>query len=143
MRKLAKPSKRTVLDQQFLQKLPKTDLHLHLDGSVRPETILELAEKLKVPLPAEDEESLRHYVQKTPEECKSLEQYLQAFDITLSVMQEPEALERIAFELAEDCAAENVRYFEVRYCPILHQRRGHKLTTIVQAVLDGLQAAEK
>jgi adenosine deaminase len=141
--KLSPAAQKIVLDEEFLKKLPKTDLHLHLDGSVRIKTILELAEQQKVTLPAEDEDSLRSYVQKTPEECKSLEQYLQAFDVTLSVMQEPEALERIAYELVEDCAEENVRYFEVRYSPILHQRRGHKLTTIVQAVLDGLKAGEK
>ena len=136
-------AKKLTLNREFLHKLPKTDLHLHLDGSVRLQTIMELAEKYKVTLPAQDLEGLRNYIVKTPEQCKSLEQYLQAFDVTLSVMQEPEALTRIAYELAQDCAEENVRYFEVRYSPILHQRRGHKLTTIVQAVLDGLQQAER
>src|SRR5688500_3262414 len=102
MRKVPSAASKIVLNEEFLRKLPKTDLHLHLDGSVRLDTILDLAEKQKVTLPAEDEDSLRSYVQKTPEECKSLEQYLQAFDVTLSVMQVPEALERIAYELVED-----------------------------------------
>src|SRR5262245_11273540 len=98
MRKISQASEKIELTESFLKKLPKTDLHLHLDGSLRIPTIMELAEQQKVKLPAEDEERLRRYVQKTPEECNSLEQYLQAFDLTLSVMQEPEALERIAYE---------------------------------------------
>lgn len=131
------------LTPEFFHKIPKTDLHLHLDGSLRLETILELAEQQKVKLPADDLDGLRDHVVKTPENCNSLPEYLKAFDITLSVMQEPEALTRIAYELAEDNARENVRYFEVRYAPILHQQKGMALTTIVQAVLDGLVQGER
>jgi adenosine deaminase len=77
------------------------------------------------------------------EDCQSLVDYLRAFDITLSVMQTYESLMRTAFELAEDAARENVRYMEVRYSPILHQHKGMTLHHIVQAVLEGLSAAEK
>ena len=66
----------------------------------------------------------------------------EAFDITLRVMQDEEALHRIAYELAEDAAAEGVRYMEVRYSPILHTRKGLRLTTVVEAVLAGLQDAQ-
>jgi adenosine deaminase len=135
--------KRPELTQAFLKSLPKTDLHVHLDGSLRVETILELADKYKVKLPADNAEALRNHVIKTPENCKSLPEYLEAFDVTCSVLQDPEALTRVAYELAEDCAAENVRYFEVRYSPILHQRKDMKLTTIVESVLEGLREAEK
>lgn len=131
------------LTTDFLRRLPKTDLHVHLDGSLRIETILELAQQQKVRLPAEDPDGLRAYVIKNPDECLSLEEYLEAFKVTLSVLQTPEALTRAAYELAEDCAAEHVRYFEVRYSPILHQQRGLRLTTIIEAVLEGLRAAEK
>jgi adenosine deaminase len=74
-------------------------------------------------------------------QCESLEEYLTAFDVTLSVLQTEDALRRVAYELALDCAAENVRYLEVRYSPVLHTKKGLKPTAIVDAVLDGLRAA--
>ncbi len=130
------------LTYQDIQRLPKTDLHVHLDGSLRLETILDLAEKQKVKLPAEDVDRLRPLVQ-VGDDCKSLVEYLKAFDVTLSVMQTYESLVRTAFELAEDAAKENVRYMEVRYAPILHQQQGLTLHNIVQAVLEGLKLAKK
>jgi adenosine deaminase len=130
------------LTLDYLEKLPKTDLHCHLDGSLRLRSILALAEQYKVRLPAHDEERLYKLIY-PGEECKSLEDYLKAFDITLAVLQEEEALHRAAYELAEDCAKENVRYLEVRYSPMLHTRRGLKLTAIVEAVLGGLREAKR
>lgn len=125
-----------------IQRLPKTDLHVHLDGSLRLSTILELAEEQKVKLPANAPDKLKPFVQ-MGDECKSLVEYLKAFDVTLSVMQTRESLVRTAFELAEDAAKENVRYMEVRYSPILHQQKGLTQHTIVQAVLEGLALAER
>ncbi len=130
------------LKREFIEKLPKTDLHVHLDGSIRTATIFELARKQKVKLPADTEEELKQIVC-CDENCKSLDEYLRAFDITLSVMQTEEALTRTAFELAEDAAKENIRYLEVRYSPILHTQKGLKLTVISDAVLNGLREAEK
>src|SRR5580693_8760409 len=104
-----------------IEKLPKTDLHVHLDGSLRLKTILELAEKQRVELPAHDEDGLRKLMN-LGQNCGSLVEYLKAFDVTLRVMQKEDALERIAYELAEDAARENVRYMEVRYSPMLHTR---------------------
>lgn len=130
------------LTLQDLQRLPKTDLHVHLDGSLRIPTILALAEEQKVRLPADTLEGLRPYVV-MGEDCKSLVDYLRAFDVTLSVMQTYDSLVRTAFELAEDAALENVRYMEVRYSPILHQQKGLTLGAIVQAVLEGLRLAER
>lgn len=127
---------------ELLQKLPKTDLHVHLDGCLRIPTLIDLAQKQKVTLPSEDPEQLAAIVM-SGKHCKNLGEYLRGFDITLSVMQEPEALYRIAYELAEDAAAENVWYMEVRYSPILHTRKGMKLTTIVDAVIAGLHEAEQ
>jgi adenosine deaminase len=128
--------------EELLHSLPKTDLHCHLDGSLRIETVLDLAQQHKVRLPAEDADGLRQHV--VPgDECENLVDYLKAFDITLSVMQEEEALERVAYELVEDCAKDNVRYLEVRYSPILHMRQGLRLTQIVDAVTDGLLRGEK
>jgi len=130
------------LTLQDIQRLPKTDLHVHLDGSLRIPTILELAEQQKVKLPGDSADKLRPFVE-MGEDCKSLVEYLKAFDVTLSVMQTYESLVRTAYELAEDAAKENVRYMEVRYSPILHQQKGMTLHSIVQAVLEGLTQAEK
>lgn len=134
------------LPLSFFERLPKTDLHVHLDGSLRLETILDLAEKQGVALLPEDR-SVR-----TTDELKkamhagentgSLVEYLKAFDITLRVLQTEEALTRAAFELAEDAARENVRYMEVRYAPMLHTRRGLRITAVVEAVLEGLWNAK-
>ncbi|HEX6838763.1 MAG TPA: adenosine deaminase [Polyangia bacterium] len=130
------------LTLDFIERLPKTDLHCHLDGSLRVTTILDLAQKQKVKLPADDPDKLFKLVY-AGERCRSLEDYLKGFDITLSVMQTEEALFRTAYELAEDCARENVRYLEVRYSPMLHTQRGLKLAPIVEAVIQGLRAGER
>ncbi len=133
---------RIEVTEDLLRALPKTDLHCHLDGSMRLKTILELAEKQKVKLPADTIEGLARAIH-MGEVCKSLEDYLVAFDVTLSVLQTEEALYRSAYELAIDASQENVRYLEVRYSPALHQQRGLKMTTIVDSVLEGLRHAKR
>lgn len=129
------------LTHDLIKKLPKADLHCHLDGSLRVETIIDLAAKQKVKLPATDPAKLRKIL--VQENAANLVEYLKAFDVTLSVMQDYESLERVAYELIEDCAAENVVYLEVRYAPILHTQKGMRLTEIVDAVLDGLARGER
>ncbi len=129
------------LDKNILRQMPKTDLHCHLDGSLRIDTILDLAKKQNVELPSTDPKKLKEIL--VPGlNCPSLVEYLKPFDITLSVMQEAEAIERIAYELAEDAAAENVRYLEVRFSPVLHLQKGLKLPEIVDAAIAGLKRAE-
>lgn len=130
------------LSLEFIQKLPKTDLHVHLDGSLRLETVLDLARKQNVKLPTEDPDDLFRLIY-AGEVCNSLDDYLKAFDITLSVMQTEESLVRTAYELAEDAWNEGVRYFEVRYAPMLHTREGLRLATVVEAVLRGLRMAQR
>lgn len=127
---------------EVFQALPKTDLHVHLDGSLRLQTILDIAKKEGIELPANTVEGLRAAIG-CGKNFGSLVDYLKGFDITLRVMQTEESLERIAFELAEDAHQENVRYMEVRYSPMLHRRRGLKLTKVVEAVLDGLRRARE
>ena len=128
--------------EELLRALPKTDLHCHLDGSLRLKTILELAQAQRVDLPAHTEDGLARAIH-MGEICKSLEDYLVAFDVTLSVLQTAEALYRAAYELAIDAAKENVRYLEVRYSPALHQRKGLKMTTVIDSVLEGLRQAKR
>ncbi len=130
------------LKKDFIKKLPKVDLHVHLDGSMRVSTIFDLAKKQGVKLPAENEADLKKIVC-CDDTCSSLEEYLQGFGVTLSVLQTEEGLFRAAYELAEDAAEENIRYMEVRYSPILHTEKGLKLTQISNAVIDGLAEAEK
>src|ERR1043165_1348903 len=127
---------------ELIQRLPKTDLHCHLDGCVRLDTILELARKHSVRLPTFDRGELRSRLV-AGEQVASLEDYLRAFDITLSVMQTEEGLERSAYELAEDAWRENVRYLEVRYSPLLHTRTGLRPAQVVEAVLRGLRHAKR
>lgn len=128
--------------KEALRKLPKTDLHCHLDGSMRPETILELAKEQNLPLAMLSIEEL-----KTKLVCgnkvTSLPVFLQAFDITCSVMQTEKALTRIAFELMEDAAKENVRYLEIRYHPNFMTGKGLSLEQVVIAVEQGIHQAKK
>src|SRR5262249_49166484 len=126
----------------FFEKLPKTDLHVHLDGSLRLETILDLAKKQGNSLTADSSDGLRK-IMHLGENVGSLVEYLKAFDVTLSVMQTEKSLYRVAYELAEDRARENVRYMEVRYAPMLHTRLGLRLTSVVEAVLAGLREAHE
>jgi adenosine deaminase len=122
--------------------LPKTDLHVHLDGSLRPTTILELGQEQGVALPADSPQGILDAVG-AGSNFGSLVEYLRGFALTLSVMQTEEALERCAFELAEDAHKENVRYMEVRYAPMLHTQRGLPTTKVVEAVLSGLRRARE
>src|SRR5689334_6233616 len=118
------------LSLELIEKLPKTDLHCHLDGSLRLTSILELAAKQNVRLPADTPETLFPYVY-AGTRLRSLDEYLKAFDITLAVLQTEASLFRAAYELCEDCAKENCWYLEVRYSPMLHTRSGLSLTQIV------------
>ncbi len=130
----------TTLSRELLRRLPKAELHCHLDGSVRPQTMLDLALEHDRTMPAPDAKSLADYMR--VDDARNLEDYLERFAITLSVMQTEPALERISYELAEDAAADGVRYIEVRYAPVLNVREGLSLEQAVEAPLRGLARAE-
>ncbi len=130
-----------MLSSELLRRIPKAELHCHLDGSVRPQTMLELARDQRVVMPEDDAEALREYMR--VDDARNLEEYLARFGHTLSVMQTEEAMERIAYELAEDCAAEGIRYLETRYAPVLNVERGLSLAQAVEAPLRGLDRAER
>jgi adenosine deaminase len=129
-----------LLTRELLRRLPKAELHCHLDGSLRPETMLDLAREYDKPMPAADAAALREYM--TVDDARNLEDYLERFAVTLSVMQTESAMERIAYELAEDASRDGVRYIEVRYAPVLNVREGMSLEQAVEAPLRGLARAE-
>lgn len=134
----------TTLSRETLFSWPKAELHCHLDGSLRLKTLLELAkaEKKLDMLPAKDEESLTEELQKI-DGSATLEEYLAWFGYTIPLMQTRDALHRIAYELAEDNAKENVRYLEIRYGPTLHTEEGLTMWQVNDAVLAGLKEAEQ
>ena len=127
------------ITRAFVAELPKTDLHVHLDGSLRIPTLIEIARESRVELPSYTESGLRENVYK--ERYTSLGDYLKGFRYTVAVMQSAEALERIAAELAEDNQAEGVRYLEVRFAPQLHVRPGLDAIQVLAAVDRGLRRA--
>ncbi|MHB8296383.1 MAG: adenosine deaminase [Acidimicrobiales bacterium] len=121
--------------------VPKVLLHDHLDGGLRPATLVELAREHRYTgLPTTDAGDLAHWFA-TAAPTGHLERYLEAFAHTVAVMQDRDALSRIAAECAEDLAGDGVVYAEVRFAPELHTARGLAMTEVVQAVLDGLSGA--
>jgi len=122
--------------------LPKIELHCHLDGSLRPETILDIAKKEGISIHCFDTDGIRKEIT-APLECNSLNEYLQAFAIPNLVMQSKESLRRTTFELFEDAAQENVKYMEVRFAPLLHTTRGLEVEEIIESVIDGIKEAEE
>ena len=128
------------LSLDTIRRLPKAELHCHLDGSLRPSTVLELATDQGVKLPTTHLGQLTRLMQ-AGKRTRNLADYLKIFDLTLAVMQRKDALYRTAFELVEDCAAENVRHLEVRYSPILHRKKRLSFEDIVDPVIAGLRDA--
>ena len=127
------------MDSDLVRRLPKTDLHVHLDGSLRLKSLVDLARDRKVALPSETPEGLEALVFRP--RYASLAEYLEGFRYTVGVLQDAEALERAAYELAEDCQADGVRYVEVRFAPQLHVRPGFEVPDVVRAVDRGLRRA--
>lgn len=128
------------MDKNILTKIPKIELHCHLSGSIRPETLFEIALREGIRVPVLDREEFKRYVQ-VSEDCRSLKEYLTKFDLTLSVMQKPEYLYRITLEMLEDLSRDNVRYAEIRFSPYLHMNGGmsfdETINSILKAVEDG------
>ena len=107
---------------------PKVDLHLHLDGSMLPETAWELALERGIPMPADTLEVFRSFIIVTAD-CRSVNEYLKRFEMPLSILQDQPALTRVARELVELLAAQGLAYAEIRFAPQLHTRKVRKRST--------------
>lgn len=132
----------SMITYEMIKKCPKVELHDHLDGGLRVETIIELAKKDNIALPCYDVDELREYLVKGCQQ-KSLKLYLEAFAVTTAVMQSRENLVKVAREAVLDLAKENVVYAEIRFAPSLHTQNGMNLEEVVTAVLKGLEEGKK
>ena len=126
---------------ELINRIPKTDLHVHLDGSLRLQTLIEFAKKENVELPSATVEGLNELVFK--DNYANLEEYLKTFGYSCAVMQKPEYLEQIAYELAQDNQNEGVRYIEVRFAPQLHINKNMDMKMVIASVDKGLERAQK
>ncbi len=130
-------------EKELLRSLPKVLLHEHLDGVLRPQTVIELAKEAEyAELPTTDAQALAQWFHQGANKG-SLAKYLEGFAHTIAVMQTEEALERVAHEQAEDVAADGVVYFETRFAPIFHTKKGLTHQQVVSAVLRGLERGRK
>lgn len=123
------------------KKIPKIDLHCHLDGSLRAETVLDIIVKNSLELTQNLKDIKEQLI--APLNCNSLNEYLRCFDLPIAVMQTEEDLERVSFELMEDAAMENIKYIEIRFAPQQHTKNGLTTKMIIQSVLCGMKRAEK
>jgi len=126
--------------KSWLHELPKIELHVHLDGSLRPETVRKLAKRL--PADRKFPRGFDPCKAVIPPKRGTLLEYLKTFDVTAQLLQDARALERAARELCEDAASEHVIYIEIRFAPLLHTEAGLKPRDVVTAVLSGMHRVE-
>jgi len=124
-----------------LRRMPKAELHCHLDGSLRPQTMLQLAQEHGITLPRQDPAALRRYM--CADNVTDLADYLHRFDTTISILQTAAALERVAYELVEDASHDGLRYIEVRNAPHLNIRGGLTVDEVIAATMCGLSRGER
>jgi adenosine deaminase len=125
------------LEEKIVKKLPKIELHCHLDGSIRPATLRKIADQQGIDLPKEDPQL--HQLMIAPEKCKDLNDYLTRFHLVVQCLQTKAALKMAAYDVLSQAAAESIAYIEVRFAPSLHTKKGLSLTEVVTAVLSGLK----
>ncbi len=128
------------ISKEIIEKLPKSDLHCHLDGSIRLETLIELAKEYRVELPSYTPSGLKELVFK--DKYNSLVEYLQGFNYSIAALQSEVALERVAYELGLDCQAEGVRYAEIRFAPQLHIHEHLSIENVLKSMNRGLARAK-
>lgn len=126
------------LSESIVRSLPKVELHLHLDTSVRIPTVVDLSRKYGLPLPADANDALI-----VPMDCNNLNDYLSRVKWEVAVLQTPEAIERATYELMLDCAQDSIYYTEIRFAPQLCTHNGLKLMEVIEASSRGLLQAQK
>jgi len=129
-----------MITRELIARLPKAELHVHLDGSLRAETMIALAADQGLTLPTTDPDALRRYM--VVDDATNLADFLHRFDLTVPLLQTPEAVERVAYEMVEDAARDNLRYLEVRYCPHLSTKGGLTMDQVVEAEWRGLSRGQ-
>jgi len=127
---------------ESLKKLPKVDLHCHLDGSIRPRTIFDIMKSAGCDLPCKEPEGIANYVQ-VDSTCCSLTDFLNKFEFFYPYLKTPESMERISYELCDDAAKENIRYMEIRFAPCLQAAEKVTQEDILVSVLAGLKKGER
>ncbi|OHT07523.1 adenosine deaminase family protein [Tritrichomonas foetus] len=130
------------LTLDIIRQMPKAELHCHLDGFCRPQTIIELAAEQGIALPTTNIDELSKMMT-APLDCPDLVTYLTCFDIVLPVMQQPYAITRIFYEACEDAVKDGITYIELRFAPALHTKNGHSYSQILEAAIDGVNMAQK
>lgn len=129
--------------EEIIRSVPKVLLHDHLDGGLRPSTIIELAKEFKYnKLPTKDPDELSQWFHRGANKGNLVE-YLQGFEHTIAVMQTKESLIRVAYEMLEDMKNDGVCYVETRFAPVFHTSKGLYLDEIVSSVLEGLEMGKK
>lgn len=127
------------MDERLLEKMPKAILHIHLDGSLRPETVYKWKKEQG------EEVSLEKIKEKlmVDRDCRDLNQYLEKFNLPVSLLQTEEHIEQAIYELFEDLAKQNIIYAEVRFAPSLHTKQGLRYSQIVEAAIKGMNRAKE
>ena len=136
----ALPTNKDLLTE-LIKKLPKTDIHLHFDGSIRLDTLIELSKQSQLTLPSYTVEGMEELVFK--DKYPNLEAYLKTFQYSCAILHKPENIERVAYELAEDNWNEGVRYIEVRFAPHLTVNNEQDVRSIIKSMSDGMARAAK
>lgn len=126
----------------FIECMPKVDLHNHIDGGMRAQTIIEIAQDENISLPTYDARELIKHLS-VGDDCKSLVEYLQKFDLPLLCLQSANAQRRAAKEAVEDAAKQNVMYLEIRFAPQLMCEKGLKCENVIANVIEGLKEGER
>lgn len=126
----------------FIEDMPKIDLHYHLDGGLRPQTVIDIAKKEDIDIPAKDAAGITPYLT-VGDNCKSLTEYLEKFDLPLKCLQSPYSQQRAAKEAVEDAAAQNEKYIEVRFAPALMTKAGQSISSVTANVAKGLKEGER
>ena len=114
------------------------ELHLHLDGSLRPKTVWELGKQQGIDLSAKDIEELK-FMMEVPDDCKTLHECLERFDLPLKVLQTADAIERVSYEIVEDLSKLGIDYAEVRFAPQLSTNKGLTQSEVVEAAINGVK----